>query len=185
MTKLRLVTDGAVQGAQVRRRRRGWEARLGEFAVYPGHGVGRIEEIRTQKVAGQDLEFVVLRMMEDESRILIPRDRVNQVGLRGILPRKEVAQIWDILRTRRRGRRPSGMTWSRQFREYQKKLRAGSVFEIAEVLRDLLRLQLQKELSFAERKVLDSARSLVVQELAVAARAGTDRIEAEIKASVR
>ncbi len=78
--------------------------------------------------------------------------KVDQVGLRAVMKRKEANQIWEILRSgKRRGRR-SGMAWSRQFREFQEKLRTGSNFEIAEVLRDLLRLQLEKELSFGERK---------------------------------
>ncbi len=101
------------------------------------------------------------------------------------MKRKEANQIWEILRSgKRRGRR-SGMAWSRQFREFQEKLRTGSNFEIAEVLRDLLRLQLEKELSFGERRVLHAARSLLVQELAAAQNSGAESIEAELKELVR
>jgi CarD family transcriptional regulator len=162
-----------------------WKARVGDLAVYPGQGVAKIEDVRTQEIAGHQLEFVVLRMIEDASRILIPRDRVDDVGLRRVMSKADAARIWEILRIRKRRRRRTGVTWSRQFREYQDKLKTGSVFEIAEVLRDLLRLQLEKELSFGERRVLDSARSLLVQELAAAQNTGADNIEAELKETVR
>lgn len=162
-----------------------WASRVGELVVYPGQGVGRLEAIQKREIAGQKLEVLVLRMVEDESRIMIPRDKIKQVGLRGVMGRRDATRIWEILGTRTRRRRRGGVTWSRQFREYQDKLRSGSVFEIAEVLRDLLRLQREKELSFGERRVLDAARSLLVQELAAAQNQAAESVEAEIKELVR
>ena len=178
------VAFGA-QGDKVRARRKKWEGRVGQLAVYPGHGVVRIEELCRQEIAGQRRHFLVLRMVEDDSRILIPREKAEDVGLRRVMGRKEAARIWEILRTRPAGRRRSGLTWSRQFRDYRDKLRSGSVFDIAEVLRDLLRLQREKELSFGERRVLDSARSLLVHELAAAQKVAADHVEAELKESIR
>ena len=169
----------------MRARRKKWEARVGELAVYPGHGVVRIEELRRQVIAGQRRHFLVLRMVEDDSRILVPREKAEDVGLRRGMGRKDAARIWEILRTQPSHRRRGGLTWSRRFRDYRDKLRSGTVFDIAEVLRDLLRLQHEKELSFGERRVLDSARSLLVHELAAAQKTATDRIEAELKESVR
>jgi CarD family transcriptional regulator len=165
-------------------RERKWEARVGELIVYPAHGVGRLEAVRKQEIAGKTLDLLVVRMLEDDSRILVPRENAGRVGLRGVMKRDDAARIWEILGTRVRKRR-GGVTWSRQFREYQDKLKSGSVFEIAEVLRDLIRLQREKELSFGERRVLDSARSLLVQELAAAQNQQADSVEAQIKELVR
>jgi CarD family transcriptional regulator len=162
-----------------------WEARVGELAVYPGQGVALIEALRTEEIAGQKREFLVLRKIEDDARILIPRENIEQVGLRGVIGPDEAERIWSILKVRTRRRRASGLTWSRQFRAYQDKLRTGSIFEVAEVLRDLMRLQTVKELSFGERRVLDSARSLLVQELAASESVGTDQIDDQINAVVR
>ncbi len=153
---------------------------MGQLAVYPGKGVGEIEGIESQTIAGEELEVLVLRMVEDDARILIPRDRVDRVGLRPVIGRTEAARIWDVLR-RRTPRGPRAQPWSRQFRLYQDKLKTGSIEDVAEVLRDLLRLQAEKELSFWERRVLDMARSLIVQELAAAQRTDTDRIEEELR----
>jgi CarD family transcriptional regulator len=158
---------------------------VGELAVYPGLGVALIEAVRTQEIAGQTREFLVLRKVEDDSRILIPRENVAYVGLRAVIGHDDAERIWTILRTRTRRRRVGGLTWSRQFREYQEKLRTGSIFDIAEVLRDLMRLQAVKELSFGERRVLDSARSLLVQELAACEDTVPEQIDDQIDAAVR
>ena len=162
-----------------------WETRIGELAVYPGHGVARIEDLKRQEICGQTCEFLVLRMMSGDSRILIPLGKVNEVGLRPLMGEREAARIWKILKTRPKDKPGRGQTWIRQFREYQERIKTGSIFELAEVLRDLLILQGEKELSFGEHRVLDAARTLLCQELAaVQSREATD-VAAEIKAAVR
>ena len=180
-------TAGTFQGGsvqQVDQDELDWVPRVGEYAVYPGRGVARIVELRTQEIAGETAEFLVLRMVDDDSRILIPSGKVDRVGLRRIMGSDDAQKIWQILRKRTRRRTPRGVTWSRQFREYQDKLRAGSVFQVAEVLRDLLRLQTTKELSFGEHRLLENARSLVVQELAASLSSAADDVEREIRAAV-
>ena len=158
---------------------------MGELAVYPGQGVIQIEAVQAQEVAGQWCEFLVLRKLEDRSKILVPRERVDTAGLRAVIPRREVERVWQILReadpepARTRAPGPRG------FRDYEEKLREGSVFEVAEVLRDLLLLQTKKDLSFTERKLMDSARSQLVQELAAAQKRTAEEIEAEIRETVK
>jgi CarD family transcriptional regulator len=147
--------------------------------------VARVEAVQVREIAGQKLEFLVLRKLDDESRILIPRDRIEAVGLRPPIARDEAQRIWKILKERKRTKARSGIAWSRQFRELQEKLKIGTIFRFAEVLRDLLRLQHTKELSFGERKLLENARSLLVQELAAAEQTGTEEIEASIRAAVK
>jgi len=161
-----------------------WRSRVGGYAVYPGRGVARIVELTTQEIAGQRSEFLVLRLVADDSRILIPSGNAERVGLREIVAPAEAKKIWEILGRRTRRRAAHGVTWSRQFRAYQDKVRSGSVFEVAEVLRDLMRLQTRKELSFGEHRLLESARSLIVQELAAVQASEAKEIEREIKAIV-
>jgi len=162
-----------------------WETRIGELAVYPGHGVARIEDLKRQEICGQTCEFLVLRMMSGDSRILIPLGKVNEVGLRPLMGEREAARIWKILRTRPREKPGRGQTWIRQFREYQERIKTGSIFELAEVLRDLLILQSEKELSFGEHRVLDAARTLLCQELAAVQCREPTEVAAAIKAAVR
>jgi CarD family transcriptional regulator, regulator of rRNA transcription len=163
-------------------RTRGWRARVGDLAVYPGQGVTRVEAFQKQEIAGQWCEFVVLRKLDDQSRILVPRERIPDVGLRRVVATGERERVWEVLRAASPDR--PDQAWSRQFRDYQDKLREGSIFEIAAMLRDLTRLALSKELSFGERRVLESARALLVQELAAAQDEPASAIEARVLEAV-
>ena len=102
-----------------------------------------------------------------------------RVGLRSVCNKNEVKEVYDILKTREVS--VDGQTWNRRYREYMEKIKTGSVFEIAEVLRDLSLLKFEKDLSFGERKMLDTARSLLIKELAVAKSAKEEKIEAELE----
>ncbi len=162
-----------------------WATRLGELAVYPGYGVVRLEAIDVQEVGGARQEFLVLRRMEDGARILIPRSKSELAGLRGIVEPKEANRAWEVLQPSAGPGSRSSLPWSRQFKVYQETLRTGVFLEIAGVLRDLLQLQRSKELSFAEHKVLDDARSQIVQELAASQGTEAESVEAKIRASFR
>jgi CarD family transcriptional regulator len=163
-------------------RARSFRARIGALAVYPGQGVTRVEAFQKQEIAGQWCEFVVLRKLDDHSRILVPRERISDVGLRGVVTSADRERVWEVLRAESPDR--PEQAWSRQFRDYQEKLREGSIFEIAAMLRDLTRLASAKELSFGERRVLDTARALLVQELAAAHDDAPAAIEARVLEAV-
>jgi CarD family transcriptional regulator len=146
--------------------------------VYPGQGVTRVEGFQKQEIAGQWCEFVVLRKLDDQSRILVPRERISDVGLRRVIATSERERVWEVLRAASPDR--PEQAWSRQFRDYQDKLREGSIFEIAAMLRDLTRLAGSKELSFGERRMLESARALLVQELAASQNEPPAAVEARV-----
>ena len=138
--------------------------RVGDKAVYPGQGVGEVLGIEHKEIAGQRQSFYVLKILENNMKIMIPINKVGSVGLRDIISEEEVAEVYSILRTKTVA--VDSTTWNRRYREYMEKIKTGSVFEIAEVLRDLSLLKNGKELSFGERKMLDHARSLLVREIA-------------------
>ncbi len=151
---------------------------VGDLAFYPNQGIGRIEKIITQEFDDIKQSFFVLRILERDITVKIPVDRAEDLGMREILPETEVPQIFKILR--KKSTIGSYRTWNKRFREYTQKLKSGSPFEIAEVLRDLLLLQDSKELSFGERKMLEQARGLLVKELAFAMESTEDDLEEEV-----
>jgi len=104
---------------------------------------------------------------------------VKDVGLRSIIAKKDVSKIYKILKTKEVS--VDNQTWNRRYREYMEKIKTGSVYEIAEVLRDLYRLKMEKDLSFGERKMLDTAKSLLVKELSLAQQIREDIVENELK----
>ncbi len=151
----------------------------GDVAVYPAHGVAMVEGIENKEISGSKQTFYVLRLLDNNMTIMVPQDNAEIVGLRGVIQKKEVTQVYKILR-KKKGRACS-QTWNRRHRQYMEKIKTGSLYEIAEVLRDLYLLKLDKELSFGERKVLDTARSLLIKELSIAKDMEEAKIEKEIE----
>jgi CarD family transcriptional regulator len=111
--------------------------------------------------------------------IMIPVNNVESVGVRDIIDNKEVAKVYDIMK--KRDIPADNQTWNRRYREYMEKIKTGSVYEVAEVLRDLYLLKVDKELSFGERKMLDTAQSLLLKELSIAKKTNESAIMSDIK----
>ena len=153
--------------------------KAGDMAVYPAHGVGVIDAIETISISGEEQKCYTLRLLSNGMKIRIPTDNVDQVGLRGIASDKEVSKVYKILKEKTAP--TDNQTWNRRYREYMEKIRTGSVFEVAHVLRDLLLLKLGKDLSFGERRMLDMAKGLLVKELSVAQKSTEERIEKHIE----
>lgn len=153
--------------------------KVGDLAVYPAHGVGVIERIETQVISGSSQDFYVMRILENGMIIMIPTRNVDSVGLREIIQKKEVPKLYSILK--RRDVPIDNQTWNRRYREYMDKIKTGSVYEVAEVYRDLLMLKLEKELSFGERKMLDTAKNLLVKEISLAKQVEESQIEKDLE----
>ena len=152
--------------------------KIGDLAVYPAHGVGIIERIESQEISGSSQDFYVMRILDNDMIIMIPTQNVDSVGLRGIIGKKEVPKLYSILE--KRDVVIDNQTWNRRYREYTDKIKTGSVYEVAEVYRDLLILKIEKELSFGERKMLDTARGLLVKEIALAKKVEEEQIEKDL-----
>ncbi|NOR10124.1 MAG: CarD family transcriptional regulator, partial [Desulfovibrionaceae bacterium] len=122
--------------------------------------------------------FYIMRILDNGMIIMIPLDNVDSVGLRQVINADQVPQIFAILNER--DTVPDNQTWNRRYREYMDKIKTGSVFELAEVLRDLFILREDKELSFGERKMMDTARSLLVKEISIAQDLDESQVEKNI-----
>ncbi len=142
------------------------EFKVGDMAVYPAHGVGKIHSIEHREISGNKQKFYILKIMDNGVTIMVPTSNVKTVGLREVIDEDQVDTVYAILRVRDIA--IDNQTWNRRYREYMDKIKTGSIYEIAEVLRDLMLLRYEKELSFGERKMLDTAYNLIVKELSVA-----------------
>ena len=153
---------------------------IGDLAVYPAHGVGRIESIETRVVNGEEHDFYIMKVIENGMVIMIPTWNVESVGLRDVINANEIPKIIEVMKAR-----PElsidNQTWNRRYREYMEKIKTGSLFEVAEVYRDLSLLRLNKDLSFGERKLYDTAQNLLVKELSTARDTDEKTIATEIE----
>ena len=153
--------------------------KIGDKAVYPAQGVTEIMGIESMEISGCQQTFYVLRVVDTERRIRIPINKVTSVGLRAVIQGEEIDEVYEILKER--PVKFDQQTWNRRYRRYLEKIKTGSVYDVAEVLRDLYLLKYFKNLSFGERKMLDTARSLLVKELSVARDTDGDAIERELE----
>jgi len=152
---------------------------VGDLAVYPAHGVGVIERIEAQEISGCQQDFYVMRILDNDMIIMIPTNNVENVGLRDVIGQTDVPKLYSILK--KRDVPIDNQTWNRRYRDYMEKIKTGSVFEVAEVYRDLLMLKTEKELSFGERKMLDTAKNLLVKEISIAKNVGEEQVEKDLE----
>jgi CarD family transcriptional regulator len=153
--------------------------KVGDLAVYPAHGVGIIEAIEKKEILEKDHQCYVMRIIDNGMTIIIPTSNTEAVGLREIIDQEEIPKIFEILKER--DVEIDTQTWNRRYREYSEKIKTGSVYEIAGVLRDLVLLKYDKELSFGERKMLDMAMHLLVKEISIAKKSDEEEVKAEIQ----
>jgi CarD family transcriptional regulator len=139
---------------------------VGDKAVYPAQGVAEVIRIEEKDIAGSRQQFYVLRILDTDRKILVPVANASAVGLRQVIGELEICEIFDILRERTTAF--DNQTWNRRYRAFMDKIKTGSIYDVAEVLRDLYRLKVDKQLSFGERRMLETARTLIVKEIAIA-----------------
>jgi CarD family transcriptional regulator len=156
------------------------EFQLGDKIVYPGHGVGEVEGVRATVLGGQEHRIYNIKIFHSGMKVMVPVAQSRAVGLRRIIDKRAIDQVYDILRMREV--KIDLQTWNRRSREYAQKMKSGSPFEIAVVLRDLLILSVDKELSFSEKKMLDAAEALLVSEIAIARSRPHESIAGELRA---
>ena len=148
--------------------------KVGDVAVYPGKGVGRIEAINARQIPGLDSAidlYVVIFPSNAQteaditSSLEVPtKSPAGKEKLRKVMPLDQVEELKRILKVR--DIEPSNQSWNRRYREYMAKIATGEPEQIAEVLRDLALLKLKKNLSFGERKMYDQAMDLLIEEWA-------------------
>jgi CarD family transcriptional regulator len=150
--------------------------KVGDKVVYPNHGIGVIEEIEKREIGAAGSEFLRLRIMANDSRVMVPRGNTDNVGLRPIVSKKEVDDVFDVLKD---NSVKVFDDWKGRFQENSDKMRTGSITEVAKVFKSLSHLALQKNLSYRERRMLDRARYLIVSEIAEVSK--LTEAEAEVK----
>jgi len=153
--------------------------KVGDKAVYPAQGVAEVISIEEKDIAGNRLKFYVLRILDTNRKIMVPVNNAKSVGLRRPICEEEIEEIFVILRERTIAF--DNQTWNRRYRGFMDKIKTGSVFDVAEVMRDLYRLKAEKSLSFGERRMLETARALIVKEIAVTREKSEENVQAEIE----
>ncbi len=135
---------------------------VGDKVIYPNHGLGVVERIETKTILGTMCDFYQLRMVANETTVLVPVSNVDSVGLRRAVCDTEIERLYSLLSD---GKIDSHQNWKGRFKDNSDRMRTGSVYDVVEVLKSLMYLSKSKNLSFREKRMLDRARFLVISEI--------------------
>ena len=154
---------------------------IGDRIVYPMHGAGIIEEIEEVEILGERRKYFIMRMPIGDMKVMVPVDTVEEVGVRQIVDTIDMEKVIKILR----GHKSSmPQNWNRRYRANMDRIKSGDIFEIAAVVRNLMMLDNEKGLSTGERKMLSSAKQMLVSEMVLVCDMDLDETEKIIKESV-
>ncbi|NLC11914.1 MAG: CarD family transcriptional regulator [Firmicutes bacterium] len=135
---------------------------IGDKVVYPMHGAGIIEAIEEKEILGRKKKYYIMNMPIGEMKVMIPLDNSDQIGLREVIDRQSVKKVFQILREYN-AQMPAN--WNRRYRANLDKIKSGNIFKVAEVVRNLMLREKDKGLSTGERKMLESAKQILISEL--------------------
>ncbi len=156
---------------------------VGDYIVYPKHGVGRITELEAQEIAGLKLELYVIRFEKERMTLRVPTNKAESSGMRRLSSDATLKEAFTTLKGKARIKRTM---WSRRAQEYEAKINSGDLVSIAEVVRDLHRGADQPEQSYSERQIYESALGRLARELAAVEEidesAALDKLEKELAA---
>ena len=147
---------------------------IGDKVVYPNHGVGVIEQISSRTIGTNVEQFYLLKIQANSLKVMVPFSNVGTVGLRRVVKNGEIQKILDFLTD---GECDNNADWKYRFKENSDRMRTGSLFDVAAVLKGLLQVNQAKPLSFREKKMLERARYLLVSELAMAKNCEDSQVE--------
>ncbi len=136
---------------------------IGDFAVCSGHGVGQVCDIKENIIGGVAISFYSVKIISNGMVVMIPTSKVD--GIRHLIENEEMAKVYTLLADH--DVEVDQSTWNRRYRDYMAKIKTGSIYEIADVLRSLFILKSRKNLSFGEKKMFDQCKDMLVEELTI------------------
>ena len=150
---------------------------VGDKVIYPNHGLSIVERIEDKTILGTTCGFYHLRIAANDTTVLVPVDNVNGVGLRRAIGDEEIERLFGLLGD---GKIDNHQNWKGRFKDNSDKMRSGSIYEVADVLKSLTFLAKSKSLSFREKRMLDRAKFLVISEVSEVMRESALAIEARV-----
>jgi CarD family transcriptional regulator len=150
---------------------------VGDKVIYPNHGLGIVERIEDKTILGTTCGFYHLRIVANDTTVLVPLANVDGVGLRRAIGDEEVERLFGLLGD---GKIDNHQNWKGRFKDNSDKMRSGSIYEVADVLKNLTFLAKSKSLSFREKRMLDRAKFLIISEVSEVMRETALAIEARV-----
>lgn len=136
----------------------------GEYVVYPAHGVGRLTGYETHDIGGQKIKLLVILFEKERMTLRLPEPKAESAGLRPLSDKIDIASALEVLKIKIRVKRTM---WSRRAQEYEAKINSGDLVSIAEVLRELFKINRDIDQSYSERQIYQAALDRFVREISI------------------
>lgn len=155
---------------------------IGDKIVYPIHGAGIIESIEEKEILGCKNKYYIMKMPIGEMSVMIPLENIEVLGIRTIVDKEDSKKVLEIL-----SQDPTEMSknWTKRYRENEHKIKSGNIFEIAEIVKNLLVLDRAKKLSTGEKKILSNAKNILLSELMLVLELGSQEVEDLLESTVK
>ena len=150
---------------------------VGDKVIYPNHGLGIVEGIEEKTIFGTTSGFFHLRIVSNDTTVLVPVSNVDGVGLRKAITDEEVDHLFTLLSN---GKIDNHQNWKGRFKDNSDKMRTGSIYDMADVLKSLTFLSKSKSLSFREKRMLDRAKALIISEISEVMREKSSDVEVKV-----
>jgi CarD family transcriptional regulator len=150
---------------------------LGDKVIYPNHGLGIVERVEEKTILGTTCGFFHLRIVSNDTTVFVPVANVDNVGLRKAITDEEVDRLFTLIGD---GRIDNHQNWKGRFKDNSDKMRTGSIYDMADVLKSLTFLSKSKSLSFREKRMLDRAKALIISEVSEVMREKALEVESRV-----
>lgn len=155
---------------------------IGDKIVYPMHGAGVIESIEEREILGHKQNYYVVKMPVGDMKVMIPIHNIGDIGIREVISTSDVDKVFAVLGSHDLS---INSNWNKRYRENMVKIKSGNIYEVADVVRSLMLREKEKGLSTGERKMLNSAKQILISELVLAKNTNQYEIENIINDNLR
>lgn len=155
--------------------------KVGDKAVYPSHGLVTITGIQKQEISGVSHQFLILKVVDSDITVMIPKNSVQAKELRPLAKKNEIKTLWSLIKGKTKYKIEENVSWNKRYRSYTEKLKTGNIIMAGEVFREINDISRNKELSFGEQKILENAFKRLVKELSASLKSKEELVHGDLK----
>ncbi|MBQ9267692.1 MAG: CarD family transcriptional regulator [Clostridia bacterium] len=148
--------------------------KVGDKIVYPMHGAGTIESIEEKEILGEKQKYYIMKMPVGDVKVMVPTKNAEMIGVRDVIPNETAKGVLDVLAS---DTTDMSSNWNKRYRDNMEKMKSGDIYEVADVVRNLSFKQKEKGLATGEKKMLSSAKQILISELVLAEATDKENVE--------
>lgn len=158
--------------------------KIGDKVVYPMHGAGTIVSIEEKEMMGNKENYYIIKMPVGDMKLMVPTEKAEKIGVRNVVTKEESDKVFKVLE---KPKDPyiHDSNWSKRYASNVDKIKSGDIYEVAEVVRELSHRHMEKGLSIGEKKMLASAKDILLSEMALAENESHDMLSEQIDETVK